>query len=129
MILDTTFLVDVLRGDSDVTDRLEAVDESGTPFVSAVTMMELAEGIQLADASPAERAAVTDLLENVNEIPFDRQCAMRAGELNADLVTAGEPVDETDVMIAATAVVHGYPVVTRNVAHFERVDDLEVLSY
>ena len=129
MILDTTFLVDVLRGDSDVTDRLEAVDESGTPFVSAVTMMELAEGIQLADASPAERAAVTDLLENVNEIPFDRQCAMRAGELNADLVTAGEPVDETDVMIAATALVHGYPVVTRNVAHFERVDDLEVLSY
>lgn len=129
MILDTTFLVDVLRGDSDVADRLEAVDESGTPFVSAVTMMELAEGIQLSDASDAEQMAVTDLLRDVNEIPFDRSCAMRAGELNADLIQAGQPVDETDVMITATALVHDYPVVTRNISHFDRIEELEVLSY
>ncbi len=129
MILDTTFLVDVLRGESDVAERLETVDETGTPFVSAVTMMELAEGIRLADASAAEREAVTALLEDVNELPFDRASAMRAGDINARLIDAGEAVDETDVMIAATALVHGYPVVTRDVGHFDRIDDLEVLSY
>lgn len=91
--------------------------------------MELAEGIRLADASDTERRAVEDLIEEVTEIPFDRECAMRAGELNADLVAAGEPVDETDVMIAATALVHGYPVVTRNRSHFDRFDGLEVVSY
>jgi tRNA(fMet)-specific endonuclease VapC len=129
MILDTTFLVDVLRGDSDVASRLEAVEESGAAFVSAVTIMELAEGIRLAEASDAERRAVIELLEEVTELPFDRPCAMRAGELNADLVASGDPVDETDVMIAATALVHGYPVVTRNRSHFDRFDGLEVVSY
>lgn len=129
MILDSTFLVDVLRGDEAVTDRLASVDDAGVPFVSAVTVMELAEGIRLADASADERAAVEDLLEKVNEVPFDRSCAFEAGRLNAALVRTGEPIDETDVMIAATALVHEFPVVTRNRDHFDRIDDLEVVTY
>ena len=129
MILDTSFLVDVLRGDSDVAGQLEEIDDSGAPFVSAVTIMDLAEGIRLTDSSEDERAAVSDLLADVEELPFDRDCAIRAGELNASLVTAGYPVDETDVMIAATALVNGYPVLTRDVSHFERIDGLSVRSY
>ena len=38
MILDSTFLVDVLRGEGDVDDRLQEVDAAGTPFVSAITV-------------------------------------------------------------------------------------------
>ncbi|WP_049926600.1 type II toxin-antitoxin system VapC family toxin [Halopiger goleimassiliensis] len=129
MILDSTFLIDVLRGSSDVAELIEDVDATGTPFVSAVTVMELFEGIHLADATEDERATVRQLLTDVNELPFDRECAMRAGQINADLVSSGEPIDETDVVIAATALVHEYPVVTRNVDHFERIDSLTVRSY
>lgn len=129
MILDTTFLVDVLRGDESVSERLEAVDATGTPFVSAVTAMELHEGIRLAESSSAEREAVDGLLADVNDLPFDRDCGVRAGEINAKMIAAGEPIGEIDVMIAATALVYGYPVVTRNRDHFERVDGLEVVSY
>lgn len=129
MILDSTFLIDVLRGSSDVIDLIEDVDATGTPFVSAVTVMELYEGIHLADATEDERTKVRELLTDINELPFDRECAIRAGRINAKLVSSGEPIDETDVMIAATAFVHDHPVVTRNVAHFERIDDLRVVSY
>lgn len=129
MILDTTFLVDVLRGDESVSQRLAAVDATGTPFVSSVTAMELHEGIRLAESSSAEREAVDGLLEDVNDLPFDRDCGVRAGEINANLIAAGEPIGEIDAMIAATALVYGYPVVTRNRDRFERVDGLEVLSY
>lgn len=129
MILDSTFLIDVLRGEETVAQLIEELDATGTPFVSAVTVMELSEGIRLTEATEAERSAVEDLLTDVNELPFDRECAMRAGELNAHLITAGKPIDETDVMIAATALVHDRPVVTRNVDHFDRIDHLEVVSY
>jgi len=129
MILDSTFLIDVLRGDADVSDLIEEIDASGTPFVSAVTVMELHEGIHLVDATKAERERVRELLTGINELPFDRACAMRAGEINAGLVSEGDPIDETDVMIAATALVNGRPVVTRNTEHFERVEGLDVVTY
>ncbi|PSP31482.1 VapC toxin family PIN domain ribonuclease [Halobacteriales archaeon QH_10_67_22] len=129
MILDTTFLVDLLHGSETVSERVTDLDTSGTPFVSSITVMELFEGVHLADMADAERTAVTDLLTETNELPFDRECAMRAGEINASLVESGSVIDETDVMIAATALVNDYPVVTRNVDHFERVDGLEVVSY
>ena len=129
MILDSTFLIDVLRGSGDVADEIEELDAHGTPFVSAVTVMELWEGVNLADADESERAAVGELLTEITELPFDRECAMRAGKINSALVAAGEPIDETDVMIAATALVNEHPVITRNVDHFGRIDGLEVETY
>lgn len=129
MILDTTFLVDVLRGSESVADLVEEIDRTGAPFVSSITVMELSEGIRRSDASTAERAAVEDLLTDIEKFPFDHDCATRAGELLVELEQAGEPAETTDAMIAATALVHDHAVVTRNVDHFERVDGLEVLTY
>lgn len=129
MILDSSFLVDVLRGREDVATRVEELDASGAPGASSVTVMELWEGIQLADTSDAERSAVERLLTEIHEFPFDRDCAIAAGRINAELVRAGTPIDAADVMIAATGLVHDRPVVTRNVDHFERVPDLDVVSY
>lgn len=129
MILDTSFLIDVLRGSTAVEDLLETVDARGTAAVSTVSVMELWEGVQRAAASDRERAAVEALLGDIRTAPFDRNCAIKAGALNAELAEAGTPVATADVMIAATAHVHDWPVVTRNVEDFERFDDLEVLTY
>jgi tRNA(fMet)-specific endonuclease VapC len=128
MILDSTFLVDVLRGEEDVADLVRDLDATGTAFVSAVTVMDLAEGIRLTDAAADERTAVEELLTDINELPCDRECAMLAGRLSADLLSGGGRIDETDAMIGATARVYDYPVVTRNVDHFERIDGLEIPS-
>ena len=128
MILDTTFLVDVLRGAESVADLVSNLDEEA-PYVSSITVMELHEGVHVADTTETQRDAVAELLTEINELPFDHDCAMAAGRLNAELVSAGERIDETDVMIAATALVHDHPVMTRNVDHFERADEVEVVSY
>lgn len=129
MILDSTFLIDVLRGNHDVTERIEELDARGAPFVSSVTVMELWEGIHLADASEDERDAVRGLVTDITELPFNRECAMCAGRINAELISNGERIDETDVMIAATALVADQAVVTRNADHFKRIDGLEVVTY
>jgi tRNA(fMet)-specific endonuclease VapC len=115
MILDSTFLIDVLRGDEQVSERVAEIDAAGTPC--------------LADASASERDAVEDLLENLTELPFDRRCAMEAGRVNAGLIRDGERIDEADVMIAATALVHDHGVVTRNVDHFDRIEPVAVVTY
>lgn len=129
MILDTSFLVDVLRGESTVAEAVRTVDETGTAHVSSVTVTELWEGIRLADSSDRERTVTENLLTDVRELPFDRDCAATAGEINATLHRDGTPSETAAVMIAATALVHDVPVVTDNTDHFERIDDLETLTY
>jgi len=126
MILDSSFVIDYLRGDEGAGDAMENV---GVAYVSSVTVMELWEGVHLAESTESERAAVEGFLTDTDEVPFTRECAMTAGRLNAELVKDGTPVDETDVMIGATAVVHDRPVLTRNEAHFGAIDNVEVVTY
>lgn len=129
MLLDTTFLVDVLRGADGVVERERELDERGVGTVSAVSVMELWEGVQRTDASESERTAAERLLTGLSEASFDRETAMRAGALNADLADRGEPIDVEDVMIAATALERGEAVLTRNDDHFGRIDGLDVETY
>ena len=65
----------------------------------------------------------------MNELSFDRACAIRAGRIGAELTSSGAAIDVTGVMIGATALVHDRPVVTRNVEHFDRIEGLDVVSY
>lgn len=125
-MLDTSFVIDLIRGKEGIEDALEG---SSVEYVSSVTVMELWEGIHLASSTDEERDRVKGCLGDAEELPFDRDCATEAGRLNAELIKEGTPVDETDVMIGATALVHDQPVLTRNVAHFERIDGVDVVAY
>lgn len=129
MLLDTTFLVDVLRGENGVAERERDLDDRGVGTISSVSVMELWEGIQRAEASENERAAVEQLLTGLSEASFDRETAKRAGALNVELADRGEPIDVEDVMIAATALERDDPVLTRNDGHFERIDALDLETY
>jgi tRNA(fMet)-specific endonuclease VapC len=133
MILDTTFFVDVLRGDvrdnPTAEEYIKNMDAAGTGKISSVSVMELWEGIHLAEATTTERTRVEELIEGIYELPFDRDVAMLADELSAALISQGEPIEDSDVMIGATALVHDEPVLTCNVKHFERIDGLDIHTY
>jgi predicted nucleic acid-binding protein len=53
-------------------------------------------------------------------------CAVRAGELAGALYQVGQPLAVADVLIAATALVHGLVVATANVKHYERLVPLDL---
>lgn len=129
MILDTSFLVDVLRGEEATREWETTIDEEGLGIVTAVSVMELWEGIHLADATEAEREAVSRLLSGLHHADFDRPAAMAAGETNAALAREGRPAQVEDVMIASIASTRGEPVLTRDVEDFERLPDVSVEGY
>lgn len=89
MILDTSFLVDVLRGDDAVIEWERELDGGTVGVVTAISVMELWEGIHLTDATDEECERVRELLEGLRFAAFDRGSAMLAGEHGAELTTAG----------------------------------------
>lgn len=129
MILDTSFLIDVLRGEEATREWEATLDEAGVGVVTAISVMELWEGIHLADATEAERDAVERLITGLHHADFDRPAATWAGETNAALTREGRRAEVEDVMIGAIARQRDEPVLTRNVEDFERLPGVSVERY
>ena len=92
-------------------------------FLSAITILELEIEVLLIERRDSVQGAVlrewfeghvlTAFSQRV--LPVDTAVAQRAARLQVP-----DPRSDRDAIIAATAVVHGMAVVTRNTAHFER---------
>jgi predicted nucleic acid-binding protein len=90
-------------------------------FISAMTIVELETGVCRKERSdPRQGAALRRWLDGHviptfegRTLPVDSKVAIRAGSLHVP-----DPKPSTDALIAATAIVHGLTVVTRNVRDF-----------
>jgi len=130
MIEDTSFVIDVLSGDDAALELLSIAEAERRPEkVSAVTLLELYEGIEQSTRPDEEREQVLDVLDSKTVIDANASIMRRAGEISGALTGAGEPIDREDCIVAATALREDESVVTRNVEHFERVPDLRVREY
>jgi predicted nucleic acid-binding protein len=99
---------------------------SNTPvtphFISAITLFELERGILLMERKDAAQGAIlrawmdNQILVRFSGriLPVDIAVAQRCARLHVP-----DPKPERDALIAATALVHGMTVVTRNVHDFE----------
>ncbi len=99
-----------------------ASENAASFFISAVTVMELELGvlrIERRDAVQGARLRTwmdNHVLPEFSErtLPVDAVVALRCARLHVP-----DPRPERDAIIAATALVHGMTVVTRNVSDFE----------
>jgi tRNA(fMet)-specific endonuclease VapC len=98
--------------------------------LSAITASELLLGVALADAAHASARAtfVNDLLTLFAVVPFGLAEARVHAQVQADLRRQGVAIAAADLLIAATALAHGYGVVTLNHRDFDRVPGLRVLA-
>lgn len=133
-LLDTSVLADIDRGDVD-DRKIEALDDQGRHAISMVTVTELRLGVELQydrGADRYERAVdgLDRLLARFDVQPISRSVATTAAGIIADLRERGERIDDLhDVYIGATARTQELPVLTRNVEHFDRIDDLRVIDW
>lgn len=125
-LLDTSVLVGYER-----TGVLPSLPDEDEVAISAVTASELLHGVhraKTADQRATREAFVTVTLSALPVLPFDLDTARVHARIWADLASAGTVVGDLDMMIAATALVRGWSVVTRNERHFGRVPGLDVIA-
>ena len=130
-LLDTNALSELLkrRPHERFLGRLAEV-EATRLVTSAICLFELRHGCRRRpDGRRLWERIEREVVGRVTVLPFGREEAFRAGDIQADLTTRGIPIGIEDVMIGATALVHGCRVVTRNVRHLARVPGLAVLDW
>lgn len=62
-------------------------------------------------------------------LPIDRQVSLATADLQAALRKQGKTIEMPDAILAATALVHGLVLVTRNVRHFQSFAGLTVENW
>ena len=122
-LIDTNVLSEVIRPrpQLSVVKQLLTTDPA-LRFASEITRYELRYGAMLRDDGGVLWARIVQrILPLVHWLPVDKAVVLAAADLAVALRRSGQPIDWADVMLAATASVHGLTVVTRNVRHFDRV--------
>ena len=130
-LCDTSVLVDVDRGD--VENRVKRLDDEGRHAISAVTATELRLGVNIrhdGDDRGEPIESLDRLFDRFRTIDVDREVAIAAGDVISTLRRSGTSLNDLhDVYIAATAKTNQLPVLTANVDHFNRIDDVEVIDW
>ena len=126
-LLDTAVVSELVRKSPStaVLKWIDAQDEASL-YLSVLTIGELEKGVARLPVSARRNRLQSwvrrDLVERFGErlLPIDMRTAARWGSVTGESEKRGRPLPVIDCLIAATALVHGLSVATRNVGDFER---------
>jgi predicted nucleic acid-binding protein len=120
VVLDTSVLIDHLRGDPRARDVITGLEAAGqTLSASVLTKVELLAGMR-----PAERSRTRKLIEAIDWLEVDDDLGERAGALASRFLKSHPGIELVDYVIAATAERFGADLVTRNRKHFPMFPEL-----
>lgn len=118
--LDSDVLIDYLRGMTNARDFLLEKVGKIPLFISVVGIVEIYSGKDT--KIPEKKEIIEVFLASFKIIILTQGIAKRAGELRRD-----HQKPFADMIIAASAMEYGLPLVTRNIKHFHTIRGLNVL--
>jgi predicted nucleic acid-binding protein len=125
VLIDTSVFVEVERSGSPVDGLVEEPSA-----ISVITVSELLHGVhRSAGARRTDRQAFVErVISTFEPIPITETVARVHADVGARLAAEGAIVATHDLWIAATALTHGFGVVTRDENDFRRIPGLRVLA-
>ena len=130
LIVDTCIFIAAERQEH--SPNLAACQPYEHAYISVITVSELLIGVHRANtkARRLRRSAFAEtILAEMPILHFTTEAARLHSELYAHLADKGFLIGAHDLIIAATALVHDYAILTTNKHEFKRVPGLKVLDY
>ena len=131
MILDSSFLIDLLRGkEESVKQKARFLDQQFiVKAVTSISVMELWRGALKKNVSEEEKRRIKALVSSYTLYSFDEEAAYYTAEIETDLSKNGQIIDMEDIMIAGIAKAKKESILTRNQKHFQRIKELRIETY
>lgn len=114
VLLDSSFVVDLLRGVATARRTAEEIDATGELVaLPAPVLYEIRVGL-LHRLSAAQAARFAAMLTAFPVIALDKASAEKAAEIQARGLAAGKPYGDLDALIGGIAAAQGYALLTRD---------------
>ncbi|MCE0522403.1 MAG: type II toxin-antitoxin system VapC family toxin [Methylacidiphilales bacterium] len=130
ILLDTNVLGEPLRKTPHRKVYARLGIQAGNFAASIITLSELRFGAMLHPQSEQFWSKIeTMVLPLVHWMPIDHAIALQAADLKAHLHRKGRTAGTNDCLIAATALVNDWVLVTRNTDHFKQMPGLQLENW
>ena len=126
-LVDTDWIIDHLHQVDRVVHRMEELAPAGLG-VSIVSLAELYDGVFGATNPERSEQALRTFIDRVHIVDLDEAICRIFAKERSRLRSAGTPVPDFDLLIGSTAIRHHLTLLTNNRRHFERLQDLSIVS-
>lgn len=132
--LDTSFLIDVIKGKENVKDLEKELIKRGVILtIASPSIVELFRGLYLKAnlkyINENEIKKINEIISSFIILSLDKTSAVLAGEIEANLINKGEKIDVEDTMIGAICISNNEKLVTKNKKHFGKIEELKIEPY
>ncbi len=127
LVLDTDIIIDHLRGTS-LSSLVSRLQDECALATTQVNSFELYYGAYKSKNVRVNLASVKGFLSTVTILEFDEAAAEKSGQVLAQLEAKGLAIDSRDLFIGCMSMAHGYPLLTNNHRHLDRIPELLVLT-
>jgi tRNA(fMet)-specific endonuclease VapC len=127
--LDTNHLSALLRHDETTLRQIaQRITDQHEITFNAISYFETKRGLDLPRYA-RKHTIFVKLVEEYGMLALNTAVLDRAAMIYQDLRSKGTPLEDADILIAATAIEHDAILVTDNTKHFARVDGLKLENW
>ncbi|MEO1451283.1 MAG: type II toxin-antitoxin system VapC family toxin [Bacteroidota bacterium] len=126
-LLDTNICIYYLKGIYGIENRIQNAGLDNC-FISEITIAELKFGAANSQQKAKNSKLFQAFIELMQVIPII-SCLDFYAEEKTRLRRQGNPIDEFDLLIGATAAVHDMVLVTNNEKHFSRITGIRIENW
>lgn len=122
MLLDTNIIIDLFKGDRNISDFL---DKQAAIYIPSTVLGELYLGAYRSADPDKHLKKIHDFKAKCIVLSVDDSTADQYGIIKTGLLAKGKPVPENDIWIAAIAKQLAFQLVTKD-SHFKEVEGIQV---
>lgn len=124
-LIDSDILIYFLKGKQEVVERLSQIPIDNL-YISRINYTELMYGVYNSAKIEKNLKIIEPFLENFNILEFDKSSSLIFAKEKARLKKSGNIIADMDLMIASITMQNECILITNNLKHFERIQNLQI---
>lgn len=116
-----------MKGKFNLDEKFDSLDPDSL-YISEITLAELKFGVANSQAPEKNANALEKFIKGVNILPILDALDIYASE-KTRLKKSGQPIDDFDLLIGASAIANELVLVTNNEKHFKRLGQIQIQNW